>query len=174
MNRIIWKYALVAGAIASLMLVVATIRMQERESAVTGSDWLGYASMVLALSLIYFALRKYQRQQTEATRLTFSKAVRLGLYIPLIASAMYVLTWMLISYLWIPDFMEQYAIKSEEELLATGADNAAVSAHRDKMEHYIRMYNNPFLRAGLTLLEILPMGVVMTLICAWLITRNKQ
>ena len=87
---------------------------------------------------------------------------------------MYVLTWMIVSYLWIPDFMEQYAIKSEEALLASGADDAAIAAHRLQMDQYIQMYDNPFLRAGLTLLEILPMGVLMTLICAWLVTRDKQ
>ena len=173
MDQIIWKYALAAGAIVSLMLLVVAGQMRGGENAGTGSEWLGYASMVLAFSLIYFALRNHKRQQPEATKLTFSKAVRLGFYITLIASAMYVLTWMIVSYLWIPDFMEQYAIKSEEALLASGADDAAIAAHRLQMDQYIQMYDNPFLRAGLTLLEILPMGVLMTLICAWLVTRNK-
>ena len=67
MNRIIWKYALAAGAIVSLMLFVVVVQMRGGENAGTGSEWLGYASMVLAFSLIYFALRNYKRQQPEAT-----------------------------------------------------------------------------------------------------------
>lgn len=51
----------------------------------------GYASMIIAFSMIFVAIKSYRDKHLEGA-ITFKTAFKIGFYITLIASTMYVAT----------------------------------------------------------------------------------
>lgn len=99
--------------------------------------------------------------------INFGKSFLIGLYITLIAGAIYVLCWEIYYTNYASDFGEQYVTYLESELISQGvsADKRAeeLSSTRDMMESYS---NSRLMRMGLTLMEIVPVGLLISLISA--------
>ena len=90
--------------LAAFMVVVTAIcyKNEDFESSMV----LGYASMILAFSMIFVGIKNY-RDRFNNGFVTFGKAFKIGLYITLIASTIYVLVWLIDYYLFIPDFLDK-------------------------------------------------------------------
>ena len=61
--------------------------------------------MLVAFSLIFVGIKKYRDQHGEGY-ISFGKGFKIGLLITLIASTIYVITWLIDYYYFMPDFME--------------------------------------------------------------------
>ncbi|MBW8772789.1 MAG: DUF4199 domain-containing protein, partial [Gemmatimonadetes bacterium] len=72
-----------------------------------------------------------------------------------------------------PDFTAKYAAHVMEKARAAGATAAQLAAQQQQMDQFATMYQNPFIRAGMTLLEPLPVGLLFTLVTAALLRRRK-
>jgi hypothetical protein len=140
--------------------------------SITTLTWLGYTSMILSFSLIFVAIKKY-RENFGDGRVSFGKALGIGLLITLIASTLYVAVWLIGYYLVYPDFFEKYMIATKAQMQAEGKSAAAISQALAGIAKYRDMYNNPIFNIMLTYREILPVGVVISAIAA-LILKNKQ
>lgn len=70
--------------------------------------------------MIFVAIKNYRDKYNNGT-ISFGKAFKIGLYVSLIASTMYVVVWMIDYYLFIPDFMDRYAEHMLQESKAKGA-----------------------------------------------------
>ena len=98
----------------------------------------------------------------------------IGLYIVPIASTMYVAVWAVeYKYLY-PDFMEKYSARMVTELKASGVAQAKMDAKLKEMAMYKDMYKNPFYFTLLTYAEILPVGLVVSLISALILKKKKK
>lgn len=109
MKRIIWVYGIIAGLIVGGWLFVATAIIGHE--SIENGMFLGYASMVLAFSMIFVAVKTYRDKHLDGT-ISFGKAFRIGLLITLIASTIYVLTWEISFHYFVPDYMEKYTEKT--------------------------------------------------------------
>ena len=72
-----------------------------------------------------------------------------------------------------PDFMDQYAAMSMAKAKAGGASPVEVQKVMDKINQIKEFYKNPILRFGLTLMEILPVGLVIALISAAILRKRE-
>jgi len=54
----------------------------------------GYAAMLLAFSLVYVGVKSYRDRENGGV-ICFGKAFQVGLLISLVASTIYVITWMI-------------------------------------------------------------------------------
>jgi hypothetical protein len=63
--------------------------------------------MVLAFLSVFFGIRAY-REKTGGT-ITFGKAFQVGILITLVSCLMYVATWEIIYWNFIPDYADKYA-----------------------------------------------------------------
>jgi len=133
---------------------------------------IGYASMLLAFSLVFVGIRNYRDRFNEGT-ISFGKAFRIGLLIVLVASTVYVLAWLIDYYFFIPDFMDKYAAHMLNELKAGGASQAEIDKQTKEMADFTVMYQNPFFNAMMTYVEILPVGLVVTLVSSLILKRKK-
>lgn len=170
MKRNIIVCGLIAGAIVSIMMVTSA-NLCYTSGDFEGSMVAGYASMILAFSLIFVAVKNF-RDKFNGGAVTFGQAFRIGLYISLIASSVYVLVWLVDYYLFIPDFMDKYSttmIKHAEEGGSTPAEMKNTIA---EMNSYKEMYKNPLFVILLTYTEILPVGLIVSLICAFILKRK--
>ncbi|RZJ71842.1 MAG: DUF4199 domain-containing protein, partial [Flavobacterium sp.] len=139
MNKNVLVYGLIAGFIASVG--IASMAFVDKIDF-DNSMLVAYASMLLAFSLIFVAVKK--QRDAQGGMITFGKALRTGLYITLIASTIYVATWMVCYYFFVPDFMAQYTEFAVSQLRAEGASETIIDAKHQEMEVFREFYKNPF------------------------------
>jgi hypothetical protein len=91
----------------------------------------------------------------------------------LITCAFYVITWEFMYFFLMPDFLKEYSAYMVENLRASGASAEQINQQVEQMKHFQVLYSNPLINVAFTLLEPLPVGIVMTLISA-LILRKRE
>src|SRR4051812_10166346 len=118
MKKIVWIYGVLAGIISVSWGVLS--------ESVVGDSWslstrmiLGYATMIVAFSLIFVAIKSYRDNENHG-RITFGRAVGIGLLITLIASTVYVVVWMIDFKYFVPDFGEKYQAQAIAEMKQSG------------------------------------------------------
>ncbi|MBY0477838.1 MAG: DUF4199 domain-containing protein [Chitinophagaceae bacterium] len=170
MKKIILVCGLIAGSVLSIVMIVSFLLMDDHFS---GGMLLGYASMLLSFSLIFVAIKTWRDKYNNGI-ISFGKAFKIGLLISLIASAMYVITWMIEYTFFIPDFMEKYAAHTIEKAKAAGATAAEISKQTTEMEKFKVLYKNPFFVVLMTFAEVLPVGLIVSLIAALILKRKSK
>jgi hypothetical protein len=172
MKKNIWVCGLIGGIIAASWAVVCEGLLSDRLSLNTRMV-LGYTSMILAFSLIFVAVKNY-RDNYNSGIITFGKALKIGLFITLIASTVYVIIWMIDYSYFLPNFGERYQAQVLAELKAGGASAGVIQKQGAEMAVTMEKYKtSPTFRAMFTYLEIVPVGIVISLIAA-LILKNKS
>jgi hypothetical protein len=172
MKRIVIVNGLIAGAIVSLMFVISYPLTHNGTLSNEGSMIVGYTSMVIALSLVFVGIKSYRDQYLKGV-ITFGRSVAVGILITLIASVMYAGTWEIYYNTVASDFMEKYTASYLDKMKKEGASDAEIAQERAEMEEFNEQYKNPFIRFGVTLMEILPVGIIITLISAALLRRKE-
>jgi hypothetical protein len=170
MKKIVLTFGLSSGAIICTVMAIM-VPLSLNGTDLGKSEIVGYASMVLAFLLVFFGIRSY-RENVGGGTITFGKAFQVGILITLVTCVMYVTTWEIVYYNFLPDFADRYAARSIEHLRAEGATDAAILAATEKMAQFKRLYANPLYNVGLTFLEIFPVGLIVTLISAAILRRR--
>jgi len=134
---------------------------------------LGYSTMIIALSTIFFAIKAF-RDKHQHGMITFGKSFLIGLYITLIAGAIYAIGWEIYYQNFASDFMTQYTTHYIEKMKSSGASELEIKQQIESMADMQELYKNPILRFGFTLMEILPVGIIISLISAAFLFKRKQ
>ncbi len=172
MRKIIIVYGLIAGTIVGGLMLGTMAYYQTHEWNMENGHLLGYTTMVIALSVIFVAIKSV-RDKHLGGAITFWKGCQIGLLITLIASVMYALSWE-VSYRNIGDeFVEKMKSSYVEDLKAEGLTEAEFQTRKSEMEAIWESYQNPIVRFGYTLLEIFPVGLILTLISAGLLRKKE-
>ena len=171
MKKLIWIHGAIAGLIAGGVLAYST-SMWYKTGSYEGSMLVGYASMLIAFSLIFVGI-KTQRDKYNGGSISFGKAFTTGLWITLIASSIYVIVWLISYYCFIPDFMDKYIEQTLAKASAAGATDAEVASQKEQMAAYQKMYNNPLFVVLSTYAEIFPVGLIVSVISALILRRKK-
>jgi hypothetical protein len=172
MKRVLLTYGIISGAIVSSMLLLSMPLYENGTLDFSNGMVVGYATMVIALSLVFFGVRTF-RDEYNGGKISFWKAVQVGLYISLIASVMYCITWEVCYHTLASDFMARMSEYYVDEKKAAGATAEELETLRAEMNQFENMYQNPVIRFGYTLFEILPMGLLFTLVSAGLLRRTS-
>lgn len=175
MKKTIFIYGLISGAVVSAVMLIGMNYYSHCEGSVdyTTSMLVGYASMIIAFSMVFIGIRNY-RDKYNSGVISFGKAFKIGLFIVLIASTLYVVAWLIDYNYFIPDFAEKYAKHMIEELKTSGAPQAEIDAKAIEMTEFTMMYKNPFYNALITYAEILPVGLIVTLISSFILKRKTK
>ena len=172
MNRVIITYGLIAGAIVSALMFITIPLWRNDIIAPDKGELVGYTTMVIALSMVFFGVKSYRDNHQNGT-ITFWKGVKAGLLITLIASLMYGLSWEVCYRTVMKDFTTQMTEQSLAKLKKEGATEAAIKKAMDEMADFVEKYQNPFIRFGITLTEILPVGIIISFLSAALLKRRQ-
>ena len=173
MQKNIIIYGLIAGIVVSVLMVFSINYISHVEGKVdyNTSLLIGYVSMLIAFSLVYVGIRNY-RDKFNGGVISFGKAFKIGIMIVLIASTIYVLAWLIDYFFFIPDFMEKFSAQELDKLKASGASQIEIDKQTKEMADFATMYKNPFFNALMTYVEILPVGLVVTLISSLILKRK--
>ncbi|MEO5571073.1 MAG: DUF4199 domain-containing protein [Bacteroidia bacterium] len=133
----------------------------------------GFSAMAVAFSFIFVGIKNYRDKQNGGS-ITFGKGFLLGFMISLIASTIYVITWALEFHFFLPDFIDKYSSMQVKQLHESGISGAALDEAVKGIERESYNYkHNPFFFAMYTYMEILPVGIIITLISALILKRKE-
>jgi hypothetical protein len=173
MKKNVLVFGLISGLIVSTLMAISMVTMYNNPDAGHGggSMIIGYLSMLVAFSLIFVAVKNYRDKQNGGV-ISFGKAFKIGLLIALIGSTMYVIMWALLYNFYMPDFMDRYCAQMIENAKATSSQ-AKIQELTEQMNTQKEMYKNPLFFVLFTYFEILPVGLIVSLITA-LILKKKN
>jgi ABC-type dipeptide/oligopeptide/nickel transport system permease component len=172
MKKTIITYGLISGAIVGAMLFGTMSLYESEKLKLDNGELIGYTTMVIALSLIFFGIKSLRDNQFGGN-ISFWKGCQVGLLITLIASVIYALSWE-ISYQNIGDsFIEKMNQHYMSEMKADGLSDQEIQTKKAEMDVMWEYYRNPIIRFGITLAEIFPVGIILTLISAGLLRKKE-
>lgn len=165
MNKIVLKNGLFGSSIVTALLLSVTFYMKANPEKEV-SMFFGFAGMLLAF--IFVVLGVKQQRDTNNGFISLGKAFLTGFWITLIISTIYVVVWLIVFYNFFPNFAEHYT-----DMAIAKASPDEVDKVTEEMNSFKEMYKNPIMVILLTYMEILPLGIVFSLISA-LILKKKQ
>jgi len=171
MKKTVWTFGLISGAILSVMMVI-TLPFEERIGH-DRAEIVGYTTMVLAFLLIFFGIRSY-RDNVAGGTVSFGRALAVGSLIAAISSACYVATWEVIYHEFMPDFMEKYQASTIEKTKASGLPQAEMEKKLAEAQRLAELYKNPIINVAFTFVEPLPVGLVIALVSAGILSRRRR
>ena len=105
---------------------------------------------------------------------SFGRAFGVGLLITIVATSCYVATWEVVYYKLSPDFGEKFAAAAAAQARASGASEAAIAQRLQEVAEFRVQYDKPLVNIAYTFLEPLPVGLLFTVLTAWLISRKRR
>ncbi len=170
MKKVVLIFGAIGGIIVSSLMFIT---MGSGKINFENGELIGYTTMIIALSTIFFAVKSYRDKYADGT-IKFGKAFLIGLYVTLIASAMYVASWMIISHANGDDFMNQYSEYMIKDLTDKGTPQTEIDAKIIEFNEIKELYKNPLFKILFTLIEILPVGLLISLISALILRRKEK
>ncbi|MBN8585378.1 MAG: DUF4199 domain-containing protein [Ignavibacteria bacterium] len=176
MKRNSLVFGLISGVIISTFMGISMAIVSCSAGDADGglsSMVIGFSAMAVAFSFIFVGIKNFRDKKNGGT-ISFSKAFLLGFMISFIASTLYVITWGVEFHFFLPDFIDKYSAMQIKELKESGITGAALDEGIKKIETTNYNYkNNIFFFAMYTYAEILPVGILITLISSLILRRKK-
>jgi uncharacterized protein DUF4199 len=169
MKKTILTFGLISGLIMSVLMGGSLLIAGKIGSG--HSLVLGYTIMVASFLLIYFGIRSY-RDNILAGQISFGRAFACGILIALISSVCYVVMWEILYFNFMPHFMDGYFTTQIHKVQSAGLDAAATAARVAAIQHSQQLYQNPLVNMAYTIMEPLPVGLLITLVSAALLRRR--
>jgi hypothetical protein len=168
MKKTVLTFGLISGAIAAAMMFVTTPlvgRVPFEYLTV-----LGYTTFVVSFLMVFFGIRSY-RENVGGGTITFGRAFTVGILITLVSCVIYAISWEFIYHTFLPDFLEQYSGYMAEKERAAGATPEQLRTMAEETQQFMEMYKNPLIRFAFSMMEAFPVGLLITLVSAWVLRR---
>lgn len=171
MTKIVLIFGLISGGIAgALMWILMGSVTTGSVNFDNGMVW-GYATMIIALSLVFFGIKSYR--DNHGGHISFLRGLQVGILISLISSFCYAASWEIYYPKVGAEFMQKYTTYYLDKMKADGASDAEIEKARVEGNEFMEMYKNFFVRFAFSLMEILPVGFIVTLISAALLRKRE-
>jgi hypothetical protein len=169
MKKTVLTFGLISGAICALMIIGGM--PFEEKIGFAKAEIVGYTTLVLSALLVFFGVRSYRENVSEG-RLSFGRGFAVGILISLVATLLYVATWEITFFGFMPDFGDKYAAHMIEHAKTSGASQQTIDKKVQEAQEFSRNYRNPVLNIGYTFMEIFPVGLAATLLSAAILRRK--
>lgn len=176
MTKVVLVFGLISGFIITA-LVWTTAALAERDAIkFERLEIVGYASMLIALTMVFFGIKSY-RDNVGKGGITFWKGVQVGFLISLISAVLYwagALGYGVISPNFEATFMRKFTELKVGKLTEQGAPQEQIDKAKAETEMMQQLFQNPALFFLMCLLEMLPVGVIVTFISAGLLRKREM
>lgn len=168
MKKTILVFGLISGAITSALMLLTLPLYSSGTLNMDNGLWVGFTGMVIALSVIFFGIKSHRDNKSRGV-ITFWQGLQIGLAISLISAIMYAFTWEICLTQLAPDFNQKMMTHYYEKKKASGATEQELQALTKMSEDY----KNPTYRFMVSMSEIFPVGIIVTLISAGLLRKKE-
>jgi len=175
MRKVTLVFGLLAGVVVSVFMVIIMKLCESGTINFDSSDFIGFGSMVIALSMIFFGIKSY-RDNYQNGAIRFVKGLQVGLLITLVASLIYAAageTYYQIDPEGQAALTSKYADHQINKMKENGAAPAEIDQKAKEMGDLKEMNKNPVIRFGITLFLIMPVGIIITLISAGVLRKKE-
>ena len=163
MKKIVLTFGSIAG-IVCVALFYAKMPMDGRFDFENHTQLYGYMSMAIALSVIFFAVRQYRDKYNNGS-IKFGKAFLIGMLITLVTAVFYVIAWEIYFSQHGNAFVDQYLTWQQEQYANSGMTTTEIQSKMTESTQMFESYrDNAPVRIGFTTMEILPVGLIMSLL----------
>ncbi|MBI1306293.1 MAG: DUF4199 family protein [Bacteroidetes bacterium] len=171
MNRIILRYGLLSALIICILMIGNMMLLRNGLSYYI-AEILGFLGMFLGFSLIYFAVKKLRDEQLKGI-ISFAQCFQAGLAIVAMATAIYMITWVLYVQFSDFNFTTLYFETESKKIMADKTLNAAekIKSVAQLSEDIKKMSSLP-VQAGIAFFEIFPVGLVISLIVSFILRKK--
>lgn len=171
MKKNVWKYGLLSGLVLAIMMGV-TVPFEHHIKA-SYAMAVGYTIMVLSFLIVFVGVKHYRDTECGGS-ITFGRAFAAGALMMLISCICYVAMWEALSATVEKNFAHDYTASMVKRAQNSGLQGAALEAKIAEAHKFEAMYSNPLYRMSMTLLEPLPVGIVMALVTAGILRRKPE
>lgn len=171
MKKNILIFGLVSGCILAAFVLSISLISKVFHGHLD-NEIVGYSAMIIAFSFIFVGIRNFRDKYNQGM-VSFGKAFLVGLGIALIGSTLYVGAWLIEFYCFMPDYMDKYSAAVIQKLQHSNLSPEALQKRLDSINSMSRMYKNPIMVILFTYMEVLPVGIVISLITALILKRRK-
>lgn len=166
------RQILIYGVIGGLIVAVPMLFGVQMSIPAPYSELVGYSIMLVAFSTIFIAVKQY-RDSVLGGVIKFLPALGIGLGISVVAGLFYAGAWEIIM-AQNPGMMDGYFASAIAKAQASGKSAAEIQAAVAETEQMKAAYSNPLFRMAFSFgLEILPVGVIVSLISAVLLRNSR-
>lgn len=172
MKQSVIKYGLIGGVILAFFMCI-TIPFMDENTESSHAEIIGFAGMIVAFATIFIGIIKYRNHSLNGT-ISFWKAFQVGFLISLIASTLYVVTWMILSEFFVADFMANYTENAIETVKESSLSDDKKMKKIADYENMAENYKNPLFKFFITYIEVLPLGILISIIAAVILRRKAK
>ncbi len=171
MKKDVLRYGLLSGLALAILLAVTTPFENH-----TNWRWgmvIGYTIMVLSFLIVFVGVKHYRDTECGGA-ISFGRALAAGMLMMLITCVCYVAMWEVMMATVEKNFTQEYTAVMVKRAQNSGLQGAALEAKIAEARKFEVMYSNPLYRMPMTLLEPLPVGIVMALVTAGILRRKPE
>jgi small-conductance mechanosensitive channel len=171
MKKDVWKYGLLSGLALAIMMAI-TVPFEHH----TSERWamvIGYTTMVLSFLIVFVGVKHYRDTECGGS-ISFGRALAAGVLMMLISCSCYVAMWEALNATVEKNFAHEYSAALVKRAQNSGLQGAALERKIAEARKFEAMYSNPVYSAAITLLEPLPVGIVMALVTAGILRRKPE
>ena len=170
MQKIALTYGILSGTIVIVTMILGLVVSDG--GSFLSSELFGYLTMLIALSMIFIAIKRYRDQELGGV-IRFLPAFAMGLAVAVIAGVMYTLIWELYSMSNGYAFIDSYVNSAIEAKKAAGLSGEKLAQEIAVLEEMRANYGKFYIRMPMTFLEIFPVGLIIAILSA-AILRNPR
>jgi hypothetical protein len=175
MKKVVIVFGVISGLIMAGFVFLVTSLCSNGTISMDRGELVGYTAMVISLSMIFFGIKSY-RDNYNGGKISFWKGMQIGLLITLIASFFYFGGAELYN-VTNPGFYDKVMIKfaemQTEKMKQAGAPQEEIDKAIKSGNEMLVLMKNPIIFYGICLMELSPVGIIITLISA-AILRKKE
>ena len=168
MRKIVLRYG-GYGAITICVLFLAAWFLADGQSYAV-QEFIGYAVMVVSLSFVFFGIKQFRDTENNG-KISFKKALTLGVLISGIVAIVFGVLDVIYVELLNPDFMEDYYAKSIEQM-RTSMPEAEFTTKLAEMEAQKSTFSNPLFTFFIMGMTVFVIGFIISLLSSLLLQRK--
>lgn len=166
MKKIIVKNGLIGGLIVATMMAFSTILFMRSPANFEPSMIIGFSGMFLAFIFVFLGIKQF-RDKVNAGQLHFTEGLKIGLWIALLTSTIYVVIWMVEYSVFFPNFADKYA-----EYIVKNAQPEELAEVTKSANEVKEIYKSQLMVFLYTYTEVLPIGMVFAIVSALILKRK--
>ena len=170
MKQTAFRYGIFA---ALTILAFATINLfiVAKSADYATQEVLGYLTIVLAMIFVFLGIRHF-RDRVNDGLLSFGEGFKVGLLIALVPAVFFGLFDLLYTEVLNPSWKEEYYSHYAQQL-RDSTPPEKLTAELDKLEKQKELFSKPFMQFVIMTLTVFVVGVIVTIISALSLRRNK-
>ena len=168
MRQNILKYGIIAGGIMLVVFTLSWLILGMEPENYTISEIIGYTAMILSLLTIYFGIKNF-KENISGGKITYGKALLVGLQITLIASLIFgVFTYVVVELLY-PNFTEEYYQHYTDQIKNSGLPQEEIDKQLEELNSMADLMHSSFFQGFLMFITVFAIGLIISLVSSFIL-----